>query len=40
MTMAMTMAMAITMAMAMSLGPTLLYAAKPSQKDDPIFWYI
>ena len=34
----MTMAMAMTMAM--SLGPTLLYADKPSPKNDPIFWYI
>ena len=36
----MTIAMAMTMAMAMSLGPTSLYADKPSPKNDPIFWYI
>ena len=35
MTMAMTMAM--TIAMAMSLGPTSLYADKPSPKNDPFF---
>ena len=38
----MTMARTLTMAMTltMSLGPTLLYAAKPSPNNDPIFWYI
>ena len=40
MTMTMTMTMAMTMAMAMSLGPTSLYADKPSPKSDPFFWYI
>ena len=37
MTMAMTMATAMAMTMAMSLGPTLLYADKPSPKNDPFF---
>ena len=31
------MTMAMTMAMAMSLGPTLLFADKPSPKNDPFF---
>ena len=31
------MTMAMTMAMAMSLGPTSLYADKPSPKNDPFF---
>ena len=37
MTMAKTMTMTMAMAMAMSLGPTSLYADKPSQKHDPFF---
>ena len=31
---------AMATAMAMSLGPTSLYADKPSPKNDPLFGYI